>query len=275
MPWPDVVHAAMPMPAGPDGAAAGEFCVPVPTVEGEKRTRGKGGRKRPRGTLRRWLRRILLVLVAVAAVPLLLTLAYRSPVLHPVSTLMLADLIMLKGYDRRWVPLDQISPAVIHSVAMSEDGQFCSHAGVDWGALNTVISDALSGEKPRGASTIPMQTVKNLFLWPGRSFVRKALEVPLAVYFDWAVPKARIMEIYLNIAEWGPGIYGVEAAAQYHFGRSAKDLSARQAALLAVTLPNPLGRQPARPSAGLSRLASIIEARARKAGGYVNCLRTD
>ncbi len=246
--------------------------MPAPTVEGEKRTRGKGRRRHARSIVRRWLRRILLVLVAVAALPLLLTLAYRPSFVHPVSTLMLADLVTLKGYDRRWMPLDQMAPTVVHSVAMSEDGQFCSHSGVDWGAVNTVIGDALSGEKPRGASTIPMQTVKNLFLWPGRSYLRKAAEVPLALYFSWIVPKARIMEIYMNIAEWGPGIYGVEAAAQYHFGRSARDLSVRQAALLAVTLPNPLGREPGSPSSGLNRLASVIEARARKAGGYVDCL---
>ncbi|WP_163265864.1 monofunctional biosynthetic peptidoglycan transglycosylase [Chelativorans alearense] len=243
-------------------------------VKGERRP--AGGRRRKRSRERRWgrtwLRRLIAVLVILALLPFGLTLLYRVSWVHPVSTLMLADLATLQGYDRRWVSLDDMGTAAAYAVMMSEDGQFCAHSGVDWGALNTVVSDALSGERPRGASTIPMQTVKNLFLWSGRSYVRKVMEAPLALYFDAVVPKWRIMEIYLNIAEWGPNIYGVEAASQYHFGRPARDLSARQAALLAVTLPNPVGRNPARPSAGLGRLASIIERRAARAGAYVGCL---
>src|SRR5262245_36912778 len=155
---------------------------------------------------------------------------------------------------------------------MSEDGQLCGHNVIDWVQMNSVIDDAMAGEPTRGASTIPMQTVKNLYLWHGRSFVRKALEAPLALYFDGIMPKKRIMEIYLNIAEWGPGIYGVEAAAQHHFGRSAKQLSRRQAALLAVTLPNPGERNPAKPGPGMRRLASVIERRAAQSGDYVQCV---
>lgn len=215
----------------------------------------------------------MLALVLIALLPLALTLLYRVPVVHPVSTLMLKDLATLTGYDRRWTSLDAMGPLIQHSVMMSEDGQFCSHSGIDWGALNTVINDALSGEAARGASTIPMQTAKNLFLWQGRSFLRKALELPLALYLDLLLPKHRIMEIYLNIAEWGPNIYGAEAAAMHYFGRRAKDLTRRQAALLAVTLPNPLARNPARPSGGLNRLAANIERRALRAGGYVGCLK--
>jgi monofunctional biosynthetic peptidoglycan transglycosylase len=156
---------------------------------------------------------------------------------------------------------------------MSEDGQFCRHRGVDWVELNAVISDALDGEKPRGASTIPMQTAKNLFLWSGRSYFRKGIEIPLAIYLDAVLSKKRIMEIYLNIAEWDKGVFGIEAAAKHYFGRSASQLSARQAALLTVTLPNPADRNPARPSAGLNRLARLIERRAAKAGGYVGCVK--
>lgn len=219
-----------------------------------------------------WLRRSLLVLVAIALVPAVLTLVYIPSFVHPVSTLMLKDLVTFTGYDRRWVPLDDVAPVLAHSVMMSEDGQFCSHHGIDLGELNAVLEDALAGEPTRGASTIPMQTVKNLFLWGGRSFLRKALELPLAVYFDLVVPKRRIMEIYLNIAEWGPNIYGIEAAAQHHFGTSAKKLSRRQAALLAVTLPNPAIRNPAKPSSGMNRLATVIERRTAAAGDYVRCL---
>lgn len=221
----------------------------------------------------RWVGRVLGALVILALLPLALTLLYRLPAVPAPSTLMMRDTVTLQGYDRRWVPIDQMGTAIIHSVMMSEDGRFCAHKGVDWPALNAVIEDAMSGERTRGASTITMQTAKNLFLWHGRSMIRKGIEVPLSLYLDAVLPKRRIMEIYLNIAEWGPNIYGVEAAAQHHFGRSARDLSARQAALLAVTLPNPRHRDPANPGQGLSRLAGTIEARANQAGAYVSCLR--
>jgi len=155
---------------------------------------------------------------------------------------------------------------------MSEDGQYCLHNGVDWQALNTVIDDAIDGEKTRGASTITMQSVKNLFLWNSRSFIRKGLEVPLALYVDAIWSKRRQLEIYLNIAEWGPGIYGIEAAAQYHFKRPAAKLSRAQAALLAVTLPNPALRNPKKPSRRMKALARINQARARVSGAYIRCL---
>lgn len=233
--------------------------------------RPRGGRA-PRGKAGAWLRRLAIAAVVVAALPFALTLLYAVPGVRPVSVPMAVDLVTLDGYDRRWTPLGEISPNVTHAVIMSEDGQFCFHSGIDWGEMSGVIDDALAGESPRGASTITMQTVKNLYLWLGRSYIRKALELPLAVYFDLILSKRRIMEIYLNIAEWGPGIYGIEAAARHYFGRHARDLTPRQAALLAVTLPDPADRNPARPSSGLSRLAVTVQARAEKAGGYVDCL---
>lgn len=230
--------------------------------------------KRRRRAPRRWLRRAVVAGVALMALPLLLTLAYLPPFVHPVSTLMVKDLLALRGYDRQWVSLDDVAPVLANSVVMSEDGQFCAHRGVDLAELKVVIDDALAGERARGASTITMQTVKNLYLWQSPlSTLRKLVELPLAVYADFVLPKRRIMEIYLNIAEWGPGIYGIEAAAWHHFSRPAAELTARQAALLTVTLPNPAGRNPAKPSAGLKRLASVIERRAAKAGGYVGCLK--
>lgn len=222
--------------------------------------------------LRKWLLRLVLAVVLVAAVPACLTFVYAIPAVHPISTLMLKDLLTGKAYDRRWVPLDAISPHLVHAVMMSEDGQFCRHDGIDWGEMNAVIDDALAGEETRGASTITMQSVKNLFLWQGRSFIRKAIEAPLALYFDAILSKRRIMEIYLNIVEWGPGIYGAEAAAEYHFKRSARDLTARQGALLAVTLPNPEHRHPAHPDLGLRRLASLILRRTARSGDYAKCL---
>jgi len=218
-------------------------------------------------------RRVLLVLIVICAIPVLLTVLYRIEFVRPFSTLMLARWVTFQPVDRQWVGIEDIAPVLVNSVIMSEDGQFCAHRGVDWAELNAVITDALDGEKPRGASTIPMQTAKNLFLWNDRSFVRKGLELPLAFWLDVALPKKRIMEIYLNIAEWGDGVFGIEAAAQHHFGRPASKLTARQAALLAVTLPNPLARNPAKPSNSLSRLAGVIERRAARAGGYVGCVK--
>ncbi|RVM63214.1 monofunctional biosynthetic peptidoglycan transglycosylase, partial [Sinorhizobium meliloti] len=141
-----------------------------------------------------------------------------------------------------------------------------------WAQMRGVVEDALDGEQTRGASTIPMQTVKNLFLWNGRSFVRKAMELPLAIAADFAWSKRRLMEIYLNVAEWGEGIYGIEAAARHHFGVSAAKLSRRQAALLAVSLPNPIDRTAGKPGRGLRRLAAVIERRAGRSGGYSTCL---
>ncbi|MFZ1681360.1 MAG: monofunctional biosynthetic peptidoglycan transglycosylase [Rhizobiaceae bacterium] len=214
--------------------------------------------------------RIVAVLVAI---PLILTLVYALPFVHPVSTLMAGDLVTLKGYDRRWVDMEEIAPVLVHSVIMSEDGQFCAHWGIDLRELGGVIDDAIDGEPVRGASTLTMQSVKNLFLWPGRSILRKLLELPMAVGYDLVLTKRRIMEIYLNVAEWGPGIYGIEAAARHHFGRSAKNLTARQAALLAVTLPNPIRRNPAKPTAALRKLAAVIERRAAQAGAYVGCVK--
>ncbi|OJT97645.1 MAG: monofunctional biosynthetic peptidoglycan transglycosylase, partial [Rhizobium sp. 63-7] len=194
------------------------------------------------------------------------------PFIHPVSTLMLGELVMLRGYDRRWVDFEDISPNLVQAVMMSEDGQFCFHGGGDWGEMRGVVKDALAGEATRGASTIPMQTAKNLFLWNSRSFVRKALEVPLAISADFIWSKRRLMEIYLNIAEWGPGIYGIEAASQYHFKIPASKLSKKQAALLAVSLPNPITRVASKPGRGMRRLAAVIERRARGSGDYIKCL---
>lgn len=224
---------------------------------------------------RRWravLRILVLLLVLAVSVPLLLGIVYRIDGVRPVSTLMLARAVTLQPVERNWVPLEEIAPVMMHSVIMSEDGRFCGHRGVDWRELNAVIDDALEGEKTRGASTLPMQTAKNLFLWHGRSYIRKAIEIPLALYVDLIWPKRRVLEVYLNVAEWDDGVFGVEAAAQHYFGRSASRLTARQAALLTATLPNPTARNPAKPTAGLNRLAGVIEERARQAGAYVGCL---
>lgn len=235
--------------------------------------RGRGFLVDPgRSPLRRAARYLILTALVLFMLPIILLSLYRLSFVHPISTLMVKDLVTFSGYDRRWVSLDEISPTLVNSVMMSEDARYCFHSGVDWDALNSVVADTIDGEQTRGASTIPMQTAKNLFLWNSRSFIRKGLEVPLAVMTNLILPKRRLMEIYLNIAEWGPGIYGVEAAARYHFKTSAAKLSPRQAAYLAVSLPNPIVRNPARPGRGLQMLARVNERRARAAGAYVGCV---
>jgi monofunctional biosynthetic peptidoglycan transglycosylase len=224
---------------------------------------------------RRWFvfRNIVLVCIALGMVPAVLGIAYRIDFMRPVSTLMLGRWLLLQPVERRWVEIENVAPVAWQSIIMSEDGQFCSHHGIDLRELNAVIDDAMEGEKTRGASTITMQLAKNLFLWNGRSILRKIAELPLAIYIDVVLPKKRIMEIYLNIAEWDVGVFGIEAAAQHYFNRPASKLNARQAALLAVTLPAPGVRNPAKPGRGLQRLAGIIERRAARSGGYTGCIR--
>lgn len=225
--------------------------------------------------LRRALGLLIVTLAVLVALPLALVPVYAIPGIHPVSTLMLGDYVTFQPVSRDWVDLEDIAPVLVHSVMMSEDGQYCFHGGVDWRELNAVISETLEGEETRGASTIPMQTAKNLFLWNSRSFVRKGLEVPLAVYTNFFLSKKRLIEIYLNIAEWGDGIYGVEAASWHYFGKPAFALTGREASLLAVTLPAPRKRNPGKPSRGLSRLAGTIAARAKRSGDYVDCVAVE
>ena len=174
-----------------------------------------------------------------------------------------------------WVSIDDVAPVLAHSVIMSEDGQFCRHYGIDLGELRLVIDDALAGEATRGASTITMQTVKNLYpvAAAARHRAQGASKLPYAVYFDLVLPKRRIMEIYLNIAEWAPGVYGIEAGGAAPFRRSGgQAVGARRRRCMAVTLPNPAERDPAKPSAGLKRLANTIQRRAAQSGGYVACV---
>jgi monofunctional glycosyltransferase len=247
-----------------------------PTIEVElTEPEGMGARKSgARRGIRFWLFRIFKIAVVIGFIPVALTILYLPFFVHPVSTLMIADLATFQGYDRRWVSIDDVAPVMVNSVIMSEDGQFCSHHGIDWGEMKGEVNDLLAGKPIRGASTITMQTAKNLYLWHRPlGAVRKLIELPLAVYVDLVTPKRRIMEIYLNIAEWGPNVYGIEAAAQYHFKKSAKDLSRRQAALLAVTLPNPYARDPANPSRELRRLAARVERLAGRSGAYVQCVQ--
>jgi len=204
----------------------------------------------------------LLILLAVLLLPYLLAPFYRSG--HPVSTLMAWRWLKGAPVSRQWIDFSAISPALPRSVVASEDAKFCSHRGIDWDALRDVIDDAEDGEVTRGGSTITQQVAKNLFLWPGRSVVRKGLEIPLAMWIDLVLGKQRILEIYLNIAELGPsGQFGAEAGATYAFGRSASTLAPREAALLAAILPNPARRSARNPGPGVRRLAGTYMARAQ------------
>jgi monofunctional biosynthetic peptidoglycan transglycosylase len=197
----------------------------------------------------RWTLVVVLVLLLL---PYLITLLYLF--MRPVSTPMVWRWMTGARVVRTYVPLDAIAPALPLTVIGSEDARFCRHRGVDWKEVASSIENAEELADLRGASTITQQTAKNLFLWPGRSFVRKVLEFPLALWVDFVLPKRRVMEIYLNIAEWGPnGEFGAEAAARAAFGVSARELTNQQAALLAAVLPNPIRRsakQPRPASAG-------------------------
>jgi len=227
----------------------------------------QGGRRR-RSLIGRLIRRLLLAVLLVALIPIVLTPLYA--VVRPLSTRMIVDTVAGRSVSRSFVPLDAIAPALVRAVIMSEDGQFCRHDGVDWAELKLVLDDP--NGPARGASTIPMQVVKNLFLWPQESYVRKAIEIPLALYMDLVLTKRRILEIYLNIAEWGPGIYGAEAAAEHYFGKPASALTAREAALMAAALPNPTLRNPADPTPNQVAVANIIERRMAGADEWVACV---
>lgn len=211
-----------------------------------------------------WSLRSALYAARVAVVCLvgffvLLLLLYRF-VNPPGSTRMAADLAGGDSVSHRWLPLREISPNLVRAVIAAEDGRFCYHHGVDWEAVEEAI-DTAGADGPRGASTISMQTAKNLFLWTSRSYVRKALEVPLTYAMELAWPKRRILEIYLNIVEWGPGIYGAEAAARYHFRKSASRLTSEEAARMAAVLPDPIGRDAGRPGPTTARIAALLRRR--------------
>jgi monofunctional glycosyltransferase len=215
-----------------------------------------------------WLRRL-----AVALLVLFLGLLLFDTFAEPVSTLMLGRWLTGQKVERVAVPLEKISAHLQQAVIASEDARFCLHSGVDWRALRTVVAARQQGGRERGASTIDMQTVKNLFLFPGRLVVRKAVEIPLTLSLNLLWSKPRIFSAYLNVAEWGDGIFGAEAAARAYFGKPASSLTPREAALLAVALPNPLKRDPRRPGALYARMATRIMARMASGGAPTFCLR--
>lgn len=187
---------------------------------------------------------MLLVPVA-ASVLTVVALRFVHP---PVSAMMLEQPGAVGAIDYRWVPRERIAVAAARAVIAAEDQKFINHNGLDFGSINAALEDYRNGDDLRGASTITQQVAKNLFLWPGRSFVRKGVEAYFALLIETCWSKERILEVYLNIAEFGPGVFGVEAASRRYFGTSANALSVPQAALLAAVLPNPKYLEVTRPT---------------------------
>lgn len=220
------------------------------------------------------MRRVIQILAGlvtlVVAMPLALMILYGF--VNPPSVAIWRHEAAGRRAVQEWVPLGAIAPALVRAVVMSEDARFCLHWGVDLNQLRIVLQETLDGEEPRGASTITMQTVKNLFLWPGRSYVRKGIEVPLAVLMDLVLSKDRILEIYLNIAQWGPTAFGIEAAAQGYFGVDADALTPEQALALATTLPAPVSRDPRRPSPRQRAVMRHVERELARAPWVFTCL---
>ncbi len=211
-----------------------------------KKTKQPAKRFRPIAWLRRAVLSFILAVVAWVGI--------YAVVPPPTTPYMLSEGLELDGIVRTWVPADDIAPVMLRSVVAAEDANFCLHWGFDMRQLRAAIAEGGN----RGASTLTQQTAKNVWLWHGRSWPRKALEAVFTPVIEATWSKRRILEIYLNIAEFDNGVFGVEAAAQHHFGISAKQLNARQAALLAAVLPNPKERQAVNPSTSTQKRAAAI-----------------
>ncbi len=223
--------------------------------------------------LRPAIRVLVVGSVVLLILPYVLTPLYR--VVDPVSTLMLWRRATGARVERIVKPIDLLGPALPRTVLAAEDERFCSHHGIDFEELRRAIKAEADGvRRPRGGSGITQQLAKNLFLWHGRSYLRKTLELPLALWIDFVIPKRRQLEIYVNIVEWGPnGEFGAEAGARRAFGKSANSLSASKAALLAAALPNPVRRDTRRPNLAMRRLAATYVRRAAAATDIDRCVR--
>jgi monofunctional biosynthetic peptidoglycan transglycosylase len=224
---------------------------------------------------RRKQRPILLALMVLALLPLggVLIHALVPP---PITLLMAQRALGGEGLSYRWRSLDDISPRLVSSVIAAEDARFCSHRGFDLEAIEQAMRANEQGRRIRGGSTLSQQTAKNVFLWPGRDWVRKGLEAGYTVLIETIWGKRRIVEVYLNVAEMAPGVYGAEAGAQHWFGKSAADLTAREAARLAAILPSPRRYNAAAPGPYVRRRASRIQAAANtvRNEGLDNCVQS-
>jgi monofunctional biosynthetic peptidoglycan transglycosylase len=218
-------------------------------------------------------RPVALLLLLLLAAPLVPILAFRVvPV--PVTPLMIIRLVQGYGLSKDWVPYERISPALADAVIAAEDNLFCRQwFGFDFPALRGQVESWLQGDRPRGASTITMQTAKNLLLWPGRDPVRKVLEAWLTPQIALLWPRQRVLEVYLNVVEFGPGVYGAEAASQKFFRKPAAALSQREAALLAAVLPAPLEWSAGAPGPYVRERASVIQNRIGQIRPLLDCVR--
>jgi monofunctional biosynthetic peptidoglycan transglycosylase len=223
--------------------------------------------------LRRSVLALAVLVLIVLVLPYLIVPLYRF--VEPVSVPMLWRWMTGSRVERTFVPLSRMAQSLPLTVIISEDGSFCRNRGIDLGAIREALQQADEDlQEARGGSTITQQTAKNLFLWQGRSFIRKALEMPLALWMHLVLPKRRVLEIYLNIAQWGPnGEFGAEAAAHWAFGKPARDLTPRESAELAAILPNPVRRSARAPSVQVRRLAALYERRAAAHPGLDACIR--
>ncbi len=220
-----------------------------------------------RRRIRRWIMRAL---AAYAAVMVALIVLFRF-VNPPTTPYMLSERLRLGQLNHEWRPLDRIAPVAARSVVAAEDANFCRHWGFDIAAIRA----AAEAGATRGGSTIDQQVVKNVFLWQGHNWFRKALEAIWTPVVEVVWPKRRILEVYLNVAEFATGTFGIEAAAQHYYLKDAEGLNARQAALLAAVLPDPKGLDAARPGRYLLRRATQIEdgARTIAADGRAQCFQ--
>ena len=205
--------------------------------------------------------------------PVVVVAIYRF-VPPPVTFLMVQRAVEGRGFERQWVPMEQISPSLVRAVIAAEDARFCEHHGFDLEAIEKAMAANAAGKKLRGGSTISQQTAKNIFLWPGRDWVRKGLEAWFTVLIEVGWGKQRIMEVYLNSIEWGPGVYGAEAAAQRNFKIPASKLNATQSARLAAIVPKPLAWKAAKPGPYMKRRAGSINrnAKAVRREGLTSCV---
>ncbi len=223
--------------------------VPPPTARPQHRN--------PVRRVLRWLFRALGIFLVVSV---LLTVVY-AVVPPPVTPLMVIRLFQGEGLAKDWTAYDNISPNLVRAVIAAEDAKFCSHHGFDWTAIEKAWSRNQTAKRIKGGSTISNQTAKNVFLWPDRTYLRKGLEFYFTGLIEFFWSKRRVIEVYLNVVEFGHGIYGAEAAAQAHFGKSAAALSKREAALLAAVLPNPRRWSASKPTTYIRSRASTIQAR--------------
>ncbi len=282
----EAAEAALPgevQPPEPEPEAEPVFCEipprppePRPAEPSPMETPLSVGPTPPRRRRPRWLRRIVVAAVLLLFVfPPALTLIYKV-VPPPITILMVERLFQGQGLDQRWRGLDDIAPALPNAVIAAEDAGFCRHHGFDFEAMRlAALHNQRRPGKVRGGSTISQQTAKNVFLWPSRDYVRKGLEAWFTVLEEAIWGKRRILEVYLNVVEWGPGTYGAEAAAERYFHTSAAELTPEEAARLAAILPDPLKWKAANPGPYVQRRSAKIDARAAvvREDGLAACVR--